>query len=95
MKQVVSITRHWHSPEIQTRIESRAKGHLPGMPGDSGFIEISMDLDDYLEALAAEVGNPTMLLTIDQLKKKIKFCNKTILEKMKAESTKVIVKNPE
>lgn len=69
-KTVVVISRQWKSPEITVRVTQEG-------------INISMPVGEFVESLAAQVGNPTMLFTNEQLRKKmVESCN-LILEEMK------------
>ena len=73
----VIIGRFWNSPEITVRVT-----HL----------EIRMDIgiDDYLNALVEEIGNPTMLLTKGMLKTALTKAAKVVEEKVKLESSKAV-----
>lgn len=77
MKQIVTITRHWSSPEIAIKISDE-------------LISLSISLEDYEKALAEELGNPALLLTNKQLKDKLILASRKVIEKVKEESAKVV-----
>jgi hypothetical protein len=52
-------------------------------------VGIRMALDDFLNALAAEVGNPTLLVTQAQLLKRLQTATQNIAAAMKNETHKV------
>lgn len=76
-KDVVVISREWHNPNI--RMVVNPKG-----------INISMSVDDFIMALAEEVGSPTMILTRVAFLKKLQASSFTVLDGMKRESKKVM-----
>jgi hypothetical protein len=53
-----AISRYWHQPQISVAITDAEIG-------------LSMDLQDYLKALSAEIGSPAMLMTQAGLLKKM------------------------
>lgn len=53
-------------------------------------INVAMGLDDFLQALAKEMGNPAMLLTNQALNKRLVTAATAICESMKAETQKVM-----
>ena len=76
-KDVVVISREWANPEI--RIQVNANG-----------IALGISLDDFMAAVADEVGNPTLMLTKAQLATKMQAAKGVVLEKVKAESKRVM-----
>lgn len=76
-KDVVVVSREWHNPNIRMVVNPRG-------------INISMSVDDFILALAEEVGSPTMILTRATLLKKIQAASVSILDEMKHESKKVM-----
>ena len=54
------------------------------------LIGISMKLPDFLDALAEEIGNPTMVITKKQLADRISKAADVIVRDMKLETTKVM-----
>lgn len=73
----VVITRHWDNPEIEILVTNK-------------WIGISMELDDFIYALAQESGNPATLLTINALHKRLKTASEEVCNKMKHETVKVV-----
>lgn len=53
-------------------------------------IGIAMSMDEFVQALAKEVGNPAMLLTNQALNKRLVAAASAIIERMKAETQKVM-----
>lgn len=49
-----------------------------------------MDLDDFLDALVEEVGNPTMVFTKASLKAKLKFSSIAVIDEMKKATVHVV-----
>lgn len=76
-KDVVVITREWHNPQIRVVVTSDAIG-------------ISMALDDFVKALALEIGNPTSMLTQAQLMKRLTAAKDQVLRGMKQVTAKVM-----
>ena len=76
-KETVTITRFWHEPKIHHEITVEK-------------IAIGITLEDYLLALAEEVGNPTLLLTKLQLKLALQKASRKVIEAVKAETSKVV-----
>lgn len=77
MKEVVTVSRLWHGPQIKASISAEG-------------IALAMSLEDFQEALLAELGNPTTLLTRAQLRTKIETAFANIVDGIKAESAKVV-----
>ena len=76
-RDVVVISREWSKPEIKIQVNSNG-------------IALAISLDDFVTALAAEVGSPTLLLTKAQLAAKMDFAKQVVLEKVKQESKQVM-----
>lgn len=53
-------------------------------------IEIGMHLDEFLSSCVNEVGNPTLVVTKDQLFRKLKAAAEVVCEKMKSDITQVV-----
>lgn len=73
----VTITRHWHSPQIHT-----------GVSGEG--IAMSLTLDDYVLALTEELYAQGRWMSQSQLETKVQQAAKAVLEKVKEESAKVV-----
>lgn len=73
----VVITREWHNPEITITVDDRSIG-------------ISQTLEDFLKALAAEIGNPAAIFSRSALEKRLIEAATTVTEKMKRETVRVI-----
>lgn len=76
-KEVVVISRNWNNPSISIKVT------LDG-------ISLATDLNDFMAALVEEMGNPTMLVTKAQLAARIELARAAVVEKIKAESVKVM-----
>lgn len=66
----VIISRYWNNPKINYLVTDK---------------EITMvtQLNDFITALATEVGNPTLLITKAQLEAKLKLASAAVCEKIK------------
>jgi hypothetical protein len=73
-KTTVVISRQWASPEIRIDLNNTE-------------IKMTMPMSQYLESLVLALGNPTLLVTSEQLKKKILAAHNQIVDEMKS-STK-------
>lgn len=73
----VTITREWHSPEITTKVCNKE-------------ISLSITLDDYLIALAYELGSPAFLFSKNTLLNKMKQASEDVITAIKKESIKVV-----
>ena len=73
---VVLISRHWNNPNIQIKVTDKGIG-------------IAMDLDDFIDCLIQESGNPAGLMTNNQLGNKIKLAKDKIVRLMKKETLRV------
>lgn len=51
---------------------------------------VRMDLSDFVQGLAAEVGNPAMLLTQAALLAKLQQATNTVVGKMKTETIRIV-----
>lgn len=76
-KTAVVISRKWNNPKITVMVTSK---------------EISMEvsIDQYLESLLAEMGNPTLLVTKEQLKNKLFTASAAVIQEFKG-STRFVV----
>lgn len=73
----VVVGRKWNSPAIYAHVDGEG-------------IELSLDLANFLFALAAEVGNPTLLLTRAQLQRALTNASTKVLAEVKRASVEVI-----
>ena len=53
-------------------------------------IGVSMPLNAFVDALAQEVGNPALLMTVAGLRSRLEGAAAVVCEKMKKETTKVM-----
>ena len=74
MKSTVVISRHWDKPQINVFVTVAG-------------IQIETAIDDYLTALAAEIGNPTMLVTRRAMIEALRSASLTAIEKIKEASS--------
>lgn len=76
-KTVITKSRKWHSPEILAYVNNEEIG-------------LSIKLDDYLQALVAEIGNPTFIVTQAQLLAKLRAASIVIEQEMHDKSVAVV-----
>lgn len=76
-KVAVTISRHWHEPQIHTAIS-----------GDG--IAMAVTLDDWVLALTAELYAQGRWMSKAQLEVKVQQAAKKVLERIKEESSKVV-----
>ena len=74
MKSTVVISRHWNKPQINVFVTTAG-------------IQIETAVDDYLVALATEIGNPTMLITKKAMLEALRGASLAVLEKIKEASS--------
>lgn len=77
-KHLVVISREWKSDAPIT------------VDVTSTEIGVSMPLEQFLDALAQETGNPTTLFTIASLRARLEGAALQVCEKMKRETAKVM-----
>ena len=73
----VVVSRKWHEPAIRAWVSQQEIG-------------MSMWLEDYIKSLAAEIGNPALILTQAQLLKKLQLAAAAIETEMKLASRAII-----
>ena len=73
-KSVVVVSRQWKNPKISIDITKEG-------------IAIAMSLDDFLQALAAEYGNPATTLTEFQHLVRLHAAAAVVTDSMKRETT--------
>lgn len=71
------ISRYWTNPEITVTVR-----------GDG--IALDMDLEDFLGALATEMGNPALLVTVNALRTKMQAASVVVCERVKEASKQVV-----
>lgn len=74
---VVTISREWNNPQIHITV-------------DVYGIALQMGMGDFIAALVEEMGNPTLLVSKAQLAAKPDLAKQAVIEKVKAESVKVM-----
>lgn len=79
MKNIITVTRYWHSPKIQTQITNEK-------------IQLSMDIDDFKLALEEEMKSLHWMsfITNGKIVDKLNEAIDNIIEKVKEESIKVV-----
>lgn len=77
MKSVVTISRKWKSPIIESWVCAEDVGS-------------KMELDKFLESLVEHVGNPTTLITKKQFLAKLVSATEAIKEEMKDKTKHVV-----
>jgi hypothetical protein len=76
-KCMVTISRHWHNPEIQSTVSLKG-------------ITLSMSLEDYLEGLTRELLAAGRWVTEAQLRSRVAQATLELARKFKEESAKVV-----
>jgi hypothetical protein len=76
-KTVITIGRKWNNPRIMVWVTDEEIG-------------LGLSLDDFLIALAAEIGNPATLLTSAQMLRRIQASAKSVIETVKEHSAEVL-----
>lgn len=76
-RHAVVISREWSNPEIRVSVT------------DEG-IAVMMRLDEFMDAVASEAGNPAMLLTAAGLKRRLEAAAQAVVDKMKQETQRVM-----
>jgi hypothetical protein len=76
-KTTVLVGRKWHEPEISISVGTEGIG-------------ISLSLEDFLKALAQEVGNPSFVVTIKGLEKRLLSASEAVVAGMKEETVRVM-----
>jgi hypothetical protein len=74
----VTISKKWHQPVVYASITR-----------DDG-VEMSLPLDDFIEALRQEIGSVTWTVTEAQFKARVKAAVTNVVEGIKAESVKYV-----
>lgn len=73
----VVVCRQWAHPNIEAFLFSDSVG-------------ARMGLEDFVDALAAAVGNPAMILTKEQLKMRLRAACSAVSEEMKFATKHVV-----
>lgn len=76
-KRLVVKSRKWHQPNVETYVTHKEIG-------------VQIDLDDFLQALVAEIGNPTFLLTKKQLTKALQAAADSTIDEMASHTNRVV-----
>lgn len=76
-KHVVLVSRQWANPNIAISVTAAGIG-------------IGMALDDFVDALLAEVGSPATILTRAQLAERVKLAATRVVTGMKAETARIV-----
>lgn len=74
---VVVVGRKWNNPEIEISVTEEE-------------IAIKMSLKDFLHALSIEMGNPTLLVTKNALRKSMQSSSDVVVKGMKQETNRVV-----
>lgn len=81
MERHVVIKRAWSDPQISTSVSVDA---------DKKGIAVRMPLVDFVRELAAEVGNPTLLVTRAALLTRLQAAAELVCREMKQATSKVM-----
>lgn len=76
-KQVLVISRHWHSPEITVTIRDEN-------------IELECALDDFIRGLVSELRHPLASFTKGRMAEDLIIAKSVVLEKIKHASTHAV-----
>lgn len=77
MKEIVTISRYWNKPSIGVVVTDQS-------------ISLSITLDDFIDAVKKEIGSVRWVVKDETFEARLDKAVKTVLEKVKEESTKVI-----
>jgi len=77
MKQVLTISRYWTNPKIQTIITDES-------------ISLQVSLDDFISALKTEIGSVSFVFKKETFNAQLDSAVNKVLEMVKEESVKVI-----
>lgn len=69
-KSRIVISRHWNNPAIKIDVTDES-------------ITVMMSMQEFLDALCTEIGNPASMLTEGQLRKRVRQASDAVLSKMK------------
>lgn len=75
-REVITISRHWDNPAIKVWVNHE-------------HIGLQVGIDDYLVALAAEIGNPAIVLTRAQLLTRMRAAAERVRLKVQESSVAV------
>lgn len=75
-REVVTISRHWDNPAIKVWVNHEQIG-------------LQIAIDDYLTALAAEIGNPTTMITQAQLLARMRTAAERVRLKVQESSVSI------
>jgi hypothetical protein len=76
-KAVVLVSREWHEPRI--RIQVSVEG-----------VSIAMELEDFLQAMVQETGNPAVVMTQAGLLKRLRLAADRVVMGMKTETARIV-----
>ena len=76
-KSIVTISRYWNSPRINTFITNEQIG-------------LKIELDSFVDSLIQEIGSVWSILTKKDFEDRVRAAYKKTLEKIKEESAKII-----
>jgi hypothetical protein len=77
MRTVITISRHWDHPKIQTSVSNKD-------------INLEMELDDFVTALKREIGSVTWIFRDKTFSEQIEKAKEIVLSKVKEETIKVV-----
>lgn len=77
MKTTLTISRKWHMPQIETSVSNES-------------ISLKCDLDDFIEAVAQELGPVTWVFSDKAFRLKLDAAVERVLQGIKDESSKVV-----
>lgn len=76
-KTVVTVSRRWNNPQIKTEVTHEG-------------IALAMSLDDFIDALAAEIGSIALTVRDTTFKRKMREAASRVVSGVKDESAKIV-----
>ena len=77
MKELVTISRHWNKPFIKVVVTDED-------------ISLTITMDDFIDAVKKEIGSVRYVVKDETFEHRLNEAVKTVLEKVKEESIKVV-----
>lgn len=77
MKTRLVISRQWDNPQIRAFVSQTEVG-------------AEIELDDYIDAIVEQIGNPTLMVTKAGLKEKIRIASEAVLAELRKSTAHVV-----
>lgn len=85
MKEVVTVSRNWHKPEIKTTLWLQQEDKE-----SNRFIQLEISLTDFVQALKDEIGSVKWIFTQNKFDEIFDTAVSNVIEGVKNESAKVV-----